>query len=166
LDLDVPTAIGAFGCRTSDCAGIEQPAGLLHSGSMSALRSAVRHIASAPWLTAVIVASMALGTGANAAVYSAVDALLFRAPPGVVGATRLVDLYTSQLNGGTFGNSSYPDFLSIAATPSLEAAAAVEEGDVETVRVGDANVTARTAAVSSGFWRCSACWARRQGPPP
>ena len=118
---------------------------------MSELRSAVRHIVSAPWLTAVIVASMALGTGANAAVYSAVDALLFRAPPGVVGAARLVDLYTSQLNGGTFGNSSYPDFLSIAATASLKAAAAVEEGDVETVRVGDANVTARAAAVSSGF---------------
>jgi putative ABC transport system permease protein len=119
---------------------------------MSALRSAVRHIASAPWLTAVIVVSMALGTGANAAVYSAVDALLFRAPPGVVGAARLVDLYTSQMNGGTFGNSSYPDYLSIAATASLAAAAAVEEGEVETVRVGDANVTARAAAVSSGFW--------------
>lgn len=72
----------------SDCAGIERPAALLHSASMSALRSAVRHIASAPWLTAVIVASMALGTGANAAVYSAVDALLFRAPTGVGGAAR------------------------------------------------------------------------------
>ena len=95
---------------------------------------------------------MALGTGANAAVYSAVDALLFRASPGVVDGARLVDLYTSQLNGGTFGNSSYPDFLSIAATPSLEAAAAVEEGDVETVRVGEVNVTARAAAVLSGFW--------------
>jgi putative ABC transport system permease protein len=125
---------------------------MLDSGSMSDLQSAVRHMARAPWLTAVIVASMALGTGANAAVYSAVDALLFRAPPGVVDAARLVDLYTSQLNGGTFGNSSYPDFLSIAATASLEAAAAVEEGEVETVRLGDADVTARTAAVSTGFW--------------
>jgi predicted permease len=120
---------------------------------MPALQSAVRHIASAPWLTAGIVVSMALGTGASAAVYSAVDALLFRAPPGVVDAARLVDLYTSQLNGGTFGNSSFPDFLAIAATASLEAAAAVEERDVETVRVGDGNVMARTAAVSSGFWR-------------
>jgi hypothetical protein len=33
-------------------------------------------------------------TGANAAVYSAVDALLVRAPPGVAGAARLVDVYT------------------------------------------------------------------------
>lgn len=82
---------------------------------MPALRSAVRHLAGAPWLTAVIVASLALGTGANAAVYSAVDALLFRAPSGVVDASRIVDLHTSQLNGGTFGNSSYPDFLSAAA---------------------------------------------------
>ena len=119
---------------------------------MSALRSTVRHVAAAPWLTAVIVTSLALGTGANAAVYSAVDALLFRAPPGVAGAAQLVDIYTSQLNGGTFGTSSYPDFLSIAATPSLEAAAAVEEGDIETVRLADASAMARVAAVSNGFW--------------
>jgi len=116
------------------------------------LRHALRHVASAPWLTAVIVVSLALGTGANAAVYSAVDALLFRAPPGVVDATRLVDLHTSQLNGGTFGHSSYSDFRSIAATASLEAAAAVDERDIETVSVGDASVTARAAAVSSSFW--------------
>jgi predicted permease len=119
---------------------------------MSALRSIVRHITAAPWSTAVIVTSLALGTGANAAVYSAVDALLFRAPPGVAAAAQLVDIYTSQLNGGTFGTTSYPDFLSIAATPSLEAAAAVEEEDVETLGVGDIRVTARVAAVSSGFW--------------
>lgn len=116
------------------------------------LRQAIRHVVSAPWLTAVIVVSLALGTGANAAVYSAVDALLFRAPPGVAGATRLVDLHTSQLNGGTFGHSSYADFQSIAATPSLDAAAAFEERDIETVSVGDASVTARAAAVSRGFW--------------
>src|SRR2546427_1152574 len=114
---------------------------------MHDLRQAIRHVASTPWLTAVIVVSLALGTGANAAVYSAVDALLFRAPPGVAGPARLVDVCTSQLNGGTFGNSSYPDFLSISATASLEAAAAVEERDIETVRVGDASVTARAAAV-------------------
>src|SRR5260221_13954504 len=109
---------------------------------MRDLRQAIRHIATAPWLTAVIVVSLALGTGANAAVYSAVDALLFRAPPGVAGSAQLADVYTSQLNGGTFGNSSYPDFESIAAVPSLAAAAAVEEGDVETVQLGDASVTA------------------------
>src|SRR5258708_40007239 len=96
------------------------------------LRQAIRHVASAPWLTAVIVASLGLGTGANAAVYSAVDALLFRAPPGVAGAARLVDLYTSQLNGGTFGHSSYPHFLSISSTASLDAIARVEEGGAET----------------------------------
>lgn len=116
------------------------------------LRQSIRQIAGTPWLTAVIVTSLALGTGANAAVYSAVDALLFRAPPGVDGAGRLVDIYTSQLNGGTFGNSSYPDFMTIAAVPSLEGAAAVEERDVETVRVGDVTVGARAAAVSDGFW--------------
>src|SRR5258706_15937938 len=116
------------------------------------LRHALRHVASAPWLTAVIVVSLALGTGANAAVYSAVDALLFRAPPGVVDAARLVDLHTSQLNGGTFGHSSYSDFQSMAAAASLGAAAAGEERDIATGSVGGASGTARAAAGSRSFW--------------
>jgi hypothetical protein len=72
---------------------------------MHDLRQAVRHVAGAPWMAAAIVASLALGTGANAAVYSALDALLFRPPAGVGEPATLVDVYTSQVNGGSYGLS-------------------------------------------------------------
>ena len=76
---------------------------------MHDLRAALKSLAGAKRLAAVIVISLALGTGANAAVYSAIDALLFRPPAGVSEPATLVDIYTSQVNGGTFGHSSYPD---------------------------------------------------------
>ena len=46
------------------------------------MRDSVRALARTPGLTTVIVVSLALGTGANAAVYSAVAALLFRGACG------------------------------------------------------------------------------------
>ncbi len=63
------------------------------------MRDSIRALARAPGLTFIIVASLALGTGANAAVYSAVDALLFRGPAGVQDPSTLVDVYTSQITG-------------------------------------------------------------------
>jgi len=78
------------------------------------LRSAWRAISRSPGLVAVIVASLAIGAGANAAVYSAIDALLFRGTAGVSSPSALVDVYTSQITGATYGESSFPDFQSIA----------------------------------------------------
>jgi predicted permease len=85
-------------------------------------------------------------------VYTAVDALLFRAPAGVQHPDTLVDIYTSQMNGGTYGDSSYPDFASIAALPELAAAAAIDERDEAMVRLGDGTVTRRVAAITVNFW--------------
>lgn len=116
------------------------------------LRQAIRHISATPWLTLVIVASLAVGSGANAAVYSAVDALMFRAPRAIADPERLVDLYTSQGNGGTFGASSHPDFLSLSAAGSLESAAAIEQRDAEMVRLGDVSLATRVALVTARFW--------------
>jgi putative ABC transport system permease protein len=116
------------------------------------LRQALRNLSRTPWLAGVIVVSLAVGTGANAAVYSAVDALLFRAPAGVTESARLVDIYTSQTNGATYGASSYPDFVSFTAGAPLDAAAAIDERAEEVVHFGDATVNARVAAVSENFW--------------
>lgn len=116
------------------------------------LRQAIRHITATRWLTGVIVVSLAVGTGANAAVYSAVDALMFRAPRAIDAPGQLVDLYTSEGNGGTFGASSYPDFVSVSAVPSLLETAAIEHRDVEMVRLGDAALATRVALVTKRFW--------------
>ena len=48
-----------------------------------------------PIVTATAVLSLAIGIGANTAVFTVANALLFRAPTGVVDADRLVDIGVS-----------------------------------------------------------------------
>ena len=114
---------------------------------------AFRSVARTRALTAVIVISLALGTGANAAVYSAVQALLFQGPAGVVAPGELVEIYTSQMNGGSYGESSYPDFQSIAsARLDLRGLAASQDRSDAQLRLGDASAVVRAAAVSETYW--------------
>src|SRR3954447_24495347 len=76
------------------------------------LRYAVRTLFRTPGWTVMAVVTLALGTGANAAVFSFVDALLFRPAPGVHPARPLVAVYTSDFSSGPYGGSSYPDYES------------------------------------------------------
>lgn len=67
------------------------------------------------WRTPVIfvaaIVSLALGIGANSAVFSMVDALLLRSAPGVDEPERLVAVFTSEGEAGIpFGPSSYVDY--------------------------------------------------------
>ena len=61
-----------------------------------------------PLLTIGISLSLALGIGANSAVFSLVDAVLFR-PLNVGNSSRLVSLYTSDYSGPQYGASAYAD---------------------------------------------------------
>ena len=63
-----------------------------------------------PLLTIGISLSLALGIGANTAVFSLVDAVLFR-PLNVGNPSRLVSVYTSDYSGTQYGASSYADFV-------------------------------------------------------
>src|SRR5258708_1034002 len=117
------------------------------------LVSAFRALARAPGLTTVIVVSLALGSGANAAVYSAIDALLFRGPAGVERPETLVDIYTSQVTGASYGESSYPDFRSIAeAETGLQDVQAIEDRDDVQIRKGTSVTIVRAAAATAGMW--------------
>ena len=83
------------------------------------VRYALRWLARSPGFTAVAVASFAIGIGFNTALFTLVDALLFRPLP-VARVDRLVDIYTSAGDGDTFATSSYPDYLDFKAqTPVL-----------------------------------------------
>src|SRR5215213_1230194 len=73
-------------------------------------RFGLRQLLKRPVLTIAICLSLALGIGANSAVFSIVDAVLFR-PMHVPNSERLVSLYTSDYSGPQFGASSYPDFV-------------------------------------------------------
>jgi len=61
-----------------------------------------------PLLTIGISLSLALGIGANSAVFSLVDSVLFR-PLNVGNSARLVSVYTSDYSGPQYGASAYAD---------------------------------------------------------
>ena len=117
------------------------------------LRYALRGLARGKMTTAVIMFSLALGTGANATLYSVMDALLFRPPPGVADADRLVWAFTSQYTGASHGLTSYPDFLSMQQSRGAFATlAAFDDAAVASVRWGDAGQRLRVVSVSPAFF--------------
>lgn len=78
------------------------------------LRYAVRRLLKTPGFTAVAVLSLALGIGANAAIFSIVNAVLIRGAP-VADADEVVELYTSEADGFQFATSSHPDYVDVRA---------------------------------------------------
>ena len=104
---------------------------------LSDVRYAIRVLLRTPGWTAMAVITLALGTGANTAVFSLVDALLFRPPPGVSAPDTLAAVYTSDFSSGPYGDTSYPDFVAIAdGVQTFERVAAEYDEPFAPVRVG------------------------------
>ena len=76
------------------------------------VRYAVRGLRRAPVFAATAIVTLALGLGANTAVFSVIDALLLRPLP-VYQPARLVAVYRGA--SGTSGAFSFPDFRALAA---------------------------------------------------
>lgn len=73
------------------------------------LRYGLRMLVKNPGFTAVAVLTLAFGIGANTAIFSLVEGILF--PPFQArDARRLVAVYTSGLKGVGYSSSSYPDY--------------------------------------------------------
>src|SRR3954463_6446790 len=102
------------------------------------LRYAVRTLFRTPGWTSMAVVTLAIGTGANAAVFSFVDALLFRPAPAIHPARALVSVFPSDFSSGPYGSSSYPDFESFSGdTTAFSSLAAVDDSTIAPMRVGD-----------------------------
>ncbi len=86
------------------------------------VRYAIRILRRAPTFTATIVATLALGIGANSLIFSAVDAVLLRGAP-VADPNRLVSVYTTSGNN-PYSNSSYPDYFDLRDSGTFAALAA------------------------------------------
>ncbi len=124
------------------------------------LRYAVRGLMRAKGLLAVLLVSLALGTGANVAVGRAIYTLLFEAPAGVSDPSTLVSVYTSQ-SGAARGPSSSVDYQSIrTSVRALASAAAIDDRRVDNIGLAGGTTTAhdagsaqgRIAAVSASFF--------------
>ncbi len=73
-------------------------------------RYALRILARSPGYAAAAILTLALGIGANTAIFSAIDEILFR-PPDVPEPQRLVQVYNFNRKTSTYLSSSYPDYL-------------------------------------------------------
>ena len=80
------------------------------------IRYALRWLRRSPAFTAVAIASLAIGIGFNTALFTIVDALLFKPLP-VSHPERLVDVYTGALasRGGQYSTTSLPDYVDVKA---------------------------------------------------
>jgi predicted permease len=97
--------------------------------------------------------TLALGTGANAAVFSFVDALLFRPPPAINPARPLVSVFTSDFSSGPYGETSYDDFLSMSSdTQAFATLAALDNGMVAPLRIGEDVQRVRVARVTGTYF--------------
>jgi len=84
----------------------------LFESLFSDVRFALRWLRKSPGFTVVAVVSLAIGIGFNTALFTIVDALLFK-PLAVSRPNELVDVFTSasSTRGGQYSTSSYPDYL-------------------------------------------------------
>ncbi len=73
---------------------------------------AVRMLWRNPTVTATAVLSLAVGIGANTAVFTVANALLFRGPAAVADADRLVDIGIARPDGG-FNPTSFPIYADV-----------------------------------------------------
>jgi hypothetical protein len=90
--------------------------GALLEGWIQDLRYAVRGLRRAPVFAVAAITTLALGIGANTAMFSVVDALLLRRLPAA-DPDRLVALYRG--SSATQSAFSFPEFERLAAQPSV-----------------------------------------------
>lgn len=102
-----------------------------HTGRLSMLADlhrdiqyALRMLAAGPAFTIVVFLTLALGVGANAVIFTAIDAILLRTP-GIADPDSLVSVYNSTTDGRErFSTVSYPDFADLRESNVLQDAAA------------------------------------------
>ncbi|HVB38066.1 MAG TPA: ABC transporter permease, partial [Vicinamibacterales bacterium] len=85
---------------------------------LDTLRSDVRYttrwLRRSPGFAIVAILTLAIGIGFNTALFSVVDAVLFRPLP-VKAPSQLVDVYTTGTGGEKWHTTSYPDYLDLKA---------------------------------------------------
>jgi len=115
------------------------------------LRYALRTLAKDPSFAIVAVLVMALGIGANTAVFTVVDSVLLK-PLGYRDADRIVTLHTLWKKNGHYGQVSAPDYHDWRGQSTAFSAMADYDGEETPVATPSGAEYTNAAEVDSGFF--------------
>jgi len=115
------------------------------------LRHAARRLLKTPGFTAVAVTIIALGIGANAAIFSLVNALLLRPQP-YDRPGDLVNIYTTDAHGRNPMVSSYPDYLVLREQTDLFSGTAAFEMKIMSRITEEGSEVVIVESVSANYW--------------
>ena len=119
--------------------------------TLADLRLAARQLRHSPAFTAAAVATLALGIGANSAIYSVIDAALLRPLP-YQDAKRLVMAWSGEPGEATFYSFSYPRFEYFRERSREFADLAAYDDEVVNYSDGDAPERLEGGRVSANFF--------------
>jgi predicted permease len=102
------------------------------------IQYAIRRMAKSPGFTTIAVLSLALGIGANTAIFSIVNSILLSGVP-MRAPEELVEIYTSEEDHGyPYSVFAYPDFVDVRERTDLFSAVAAHEGFFSRLETDDA----------------------------
>ena len=106
----------------------------------------------APVLTAALVLSLGAGTGANAAVFNFISALLLRPPAGIGNASTLSIVRAMRASAGDAGLASHTDLADLRASGVFDAVAAYDDSLVTGATFDGEMRQARVASVTGDLF--------------
>lgn len=115
------------------------------------LRYAARRLRQTPGFTTVAVAIIALGIGANAAIFSIVNAVLFRPQP-YERPNELVNIYTTDSHGRNPMISSYPDYLTLREQTELFSGVVAFQMHIMSRATDEGSQVVIVESVSADYW--------------
>src|SRR5262249_41075930 len=121
---------------------------------MQDLRFGFRMLRRNPGFSILAILCLTLGSGANAAVFSWIEGILFRPYPPVVHQERLLAVTGTNRSGGTFDRDdvSWPDFLDLQGSTTLIDSWIAEKISGATLSIGDRAQIAGGSVVSANYF--------------
>src|SRR3954454_4352210 len=127
-------------------------AAIVSPGMLADVRYALKWLPRSPGFAAVAVLSLGVGIGFNSALFSIVDALLFRPLP-IERPDRLVDVYTKGSDGDSYATNSYPDFLDFRARNTVFSGMLGYSPSIAAVKAGDRSRMALGEVVTGNYFQ-------------
>jgi predicted permease len=116
------------------------------------VRYAVKWLLRSPGFAAVAILSLAVGIGFNTALFSIVDALLFRPLP-IADPAHIVDVYTKSTDGDTYATNSYPDYLDFKAKNAVFTDLLGYSPSIGALKAGDRSRMALGEVVTGNYFQ-------------